>query len=301
MSRFSNFRNVLIKDEKNSPLNGSIFLDEFIVNFENGYINNWINKEIDDDIQPAISCIDGHIEFWENGEINNNNGPAVISVSDNKIEFWENGTNTQTEKNPSYCNEKYHQYKKNRYYELGHQAEIKFASYLDNNKIPFIHLDQPTDDLYSAVFKNNNIKRPDYLIFINKKPLFIDVKATGCYRLKKTDLMRLKKLKDEYFIDILFAVTNINKPVFNDFSFVTLDNIYNYSNIIENNITNYDWNTYPVPAKLLSKEMIFDNIENDVLEKIFRAEKYQKKYHYSDILHEFLNDNKYKIGKTKHG
>jgi hypothetical protein len=288
MSRFEDFQDVLVTDSDGNPINETFFIDGCIIRFRNGYLNNWHNEE-EREIYPAIECIDAHIEFWEEGKLNNHEGLAVISAGDNVLESWENGKKTQTEK--------YYSHELDKYCRLGRQAELNFARYLNTSNIPFIHLDQPAEDLFSTVFRNKKIKRPDYLVFINNKPLFIDVKATGCYKLYKTDLTGLDNLKKEYSIDVIFAITNINEPELNDFAFVTLDNMVNYSEVFEKHVSKKKWDKIPVPATLLSKEMVRDTIGNDELLKICQDEKdayWENKNYYYNLLREYLGTQKYK-------
>ena len=197
MSRFEKFQNIQVRNEKNEPLNGQIYLHDCIINFKDGFINDGYGYDEDEETYfPAISCIDGHVEYWEKGVLNLNPTP----VDDDEIEDEENDQKeSYTEKN-----EEVEELSKER----GEKAEIAFANYLDKNKIPFIHLDQPMGALYSDVLRNRKIKRPDYIIFIDKRPFFIDVKFTRCYTINKKELRRLNALKNEFAINVIFAVTD---------------------------------------------------------------------------------------------
>jgi hypothetical protein len=278
---------------ENEPLNEPIFINDFMVNFENGYINSWYN-ESEDELQPAIDCIDGHIEYWEDGVLNRNNAPAVISAGDDKIEYWENGERIKKERYYPNNNDEEN-------FKKGNEAEKDFAIYLNKNNIPFIHLDQCNKELYSKVFKEKSIKRPDYIIFLNNKPFFIDVKAISYYALNKNELERFNNLENEYAINVIFAIKNKNEKR-NKFSFLTLKKIANYAEIIKNNKPDYNWEIYPVPDKLLDTDIVFNKIGNKELSDIFHEEKkkyIKNKFRYSDILKEYFNDEKYKIIKNK--
>jgi hypothetical protein len=100
---------------------------------------------------------------------------------------------------------------------VGNEAENNFAVYLNENNIPFIHLDQSPKELYSKVFRGKNIKRPDYMIFMDEKPFFIDVKAKGCYTLNNDELERFNILKNEYSIDVIFAIIDRDEIESNNF------------------------------------------------------------------------------------
>jgi len=90
MSRFEKFQNIQVLNADNEPLNKQIFIHDCIINFENGFISDWYNESVDEEAScPAVSCIDGYSEHWENGVIDNKNGPAVSSPDG--IEVWENG------------------------------------------------------------------------------------------------------------------------------------------------------------------------------------------------------------------
>jgi hypothetical protein len=290
MSRFEKFQKRRVFNEKDEPLYGQIFVHDCIINFEDGYINNWYN-EAENELCPAIDCVDAHMEFWEKGVLHRTDGPAVDSSALEIVEFWKNG---QLEGKIKY-NEKNVELLK----EKGREAEFAFANYLNKNKIPFIHLCQLNEELYSDVLKEKNIKRPDYMIFIDKKPLFIEVKATSVYTIdKKEDLEKLNALKNEYSIDVILAITDINAKEFSHFSFTALDNLNNYIAIIKNNEDTNEWFFYPYSKALLKNELIHNTINNEELGKIYSAEGPYNKYGYSDILEKYLKDNNYTIDCT---
>jgi hypothetical protein len=292
MSRFEKFQNTRILNEKNEPLNEQIYISGCAINFENGYICNRFN-ESEDGTDPAIECFDAHIEFWENGVLNNNGDLAVFSAGDDKVESWENGEKKAEGKY-------YLKYSREENINLGNKAESNFAKYLNTNNIPFIHLDQPDGELYSKILKEKNIKRPDYIIFIDKKPFFIDVKATGCYKLKKSGLERLTNLQNEYSIDVFFAMIDSSEVELNNFSFVTLDNINKYVAI--NKLPNMN-GYYHIPSALLKREMVFNKIEDNKLVEIYNEggnlKNLNTELYFSDILQKYFEKNNYKIIKEK--
>jgi hypothetical protein len=123
MSRFEKFQRTRVLNEKGEPLNEQIYISGCTVNFENGYICNRFG-ESEDRPEPAIECFDAHMEFWENGVLNNNGDLAVISAGDDIVESWENG-DKKSEK-------KYHtKYSREINISLGDKAEENFAKYLN--------------------------------------------------------------------------------------------------------------------------------------------------------------------------
>ena len=287
-------------NEKGEPLDGQIYLHDCIVNFENGFINNGYN-EIEGRISPAIVCIDAYMEYWEKGVLHKDDGPAVYSVDE--IEYWKNG---ETNESVSLDDKKEIKYKESSvkkseeleeyFKEKGLEAEFAFANYLNKKGILFIHLNQSKGELYSAVLKKGGMKRPDYIVIINKEPYFIEVKATGIYTIRKEELERLNALKDQSLINVLFAITDINKEKFDSYNFMTLDTLYNYTKIIERKKDTSKRSWYYYSKSLLGDELIPNDIDNDELEKIYNNENHIEidKYHCSDLLSKYLRDNNYK-------
>jgi hypothetical protein len=310
MSRFESFQRARVFNEKGEPLYGQIFINDCIVNFENGFICNWDNEAEGEIDCPAVSCIDAHIEYWEDGVLNNKDDrPAVISTD--YAAFWENGEL----KNKAYYDNKEHEglFKekndkllkekneelKTKLKKKGAEAELIFANYLDKKEIPFIYLCQLKGALFSDVMRKKKIKRPDYIIFIDKKPVFVDVKAKGCYTIGKEELKRLNNLKDEFSINVIFAITNKNKEKFDDFSFTTLGNINNYVKIIENDKDTSKRSFYCYSKLLLENKLIPNDINNDRLEEIYSSEGPYDEYHYSDIFRKYFKDNNYRVEESK--
>ena len=300
MSRFESFQNIQVFNENDEPLYEQIFINDCIVNFGNGFINNWYSQEENKDDCPAVSCLDGHIEYWKEGRLNNiNDNLAVISTDG--MESWINGElkdkiKYDEEKDGKLIYESKEELEKI-YMEKGNRAEIAFAKYLNKNKVPYIHFERPTREIYSDVLKNKKIKSPDYLIFIDKKPFFIEVKTTGCYSIEKRELRKLNNLRDEFSIDVIFAVTDINKEEYNDFYFTTLNNLNNYVEIIKNDkdTSKRFYYFYYYSKQLFEDKLIPNDIDNDKLRKIYSDEGPNDKYHYSDFLRKYFMDNNYKI------
>jgi hypothetical protein len=286
MSRFKEFQNVQVLNEENKPLNEKIIIHESIINFENGYISNWYNENEDEENCPAINCIDGHIEYWVNGVLNNKDEPAVYSSATNRIELWENG---------KYLGKGNFYFKNNELLkQKGKDAEIAFAKYLNKKEIPFIRLNQCDGEFYSKIFRNKNIKRPDYLIFIDKKPIFIEVKAKSCYTIDKEELEKLNNLKNDFLINIIFAVTDINEKEFINYSFMSIDNLNNYVKLTKNKKDTNEWCFYPYSESLLKNEILTDNINNEELEKMYCVEEQNNKFDFNIFLRNYIKENNYK-------
>jgi hypothetical protein len=85
-ARFTHLAGQQLTDEQSQPLvNDTIDKDtEAILRFKNGYL--------DGGNLPAVECADGHMEFYKNGQLHRENGPAVISNYGKVKEFWKSGT-----------------------------------------------------------------------------------------------------------------------------------------------------------------------------------------------------------------
>jgi len=164
-----------------------------------------------------------------------------------------------------------------------------------------MHLTQFNGELYSGILRSKNIKRPDYLIFINNKPLFIEIKATGSYLINKKEVERLNALKNEFQINVIFAITDISEKIFVNYNFMSLDNLNNYIEIKKKKENANGW-PYYYSQSLLKDEIISNNINNEELEKIYRDEKDAQNFdksNFSDILEDYFENNNYKMEKRK--
>jgi hypothetical protein len=274
MSRFEKFQRIKVFNENKEPLNEQIFVNDCIINFKNGYISNWDNEYDGIKDSPAINFNDGYIEYWEEGEFISN------------LEFYDKIKNYEEP-----------------FLKRWEKAEFVFAEYLNNNDIPFIYLNQSDGNFYSKVLRNNNIKRPDFLVFFDKKPLFIDVKARNTYSINKKDFEKTKALKNEYLINVFFAIIDINKIEQKKFYFLSFDVINKYVDIIKKNNNNtLKWSFYYYSKSLLEEKIIIKNIDEKDLEKKYDDDKSNKNHRlsekqsdnnnfYSDILTNYLDDN----------
>jgi hypothetical protein len=283
MSRFEKFQNIQVFNAENEPLNEQIFIHDCIINFEDGFISDWYNEYEGEANGPAIDCIDGYSEHWENGVIKNNS--AVFPPVDNEL----------CEKCKYLGTTNF--YNKDLLMQKGNEAEFALAKYFNKKKIPFMHLGQSSGELYSGILRKNNIKRPDYLIFIDKKPVFIEVKATSCYSINKKELERLNALKNEFQINVIFAITDISKKKFIKYQFMSLDELNKYIEIKKNKDNGWNIN---YSQSLLKDEIIFNNFNNEELEKIYRDEKDShdfSKSNFYNILKSYIEENNYTMKK----
>jgi len=284
MSRLQKFQNIQVFIAENVPLNGQIFINNFIVNFANGFISNGYGE---DGIYPAVNCCDGHMETWENGVLNNSDNFPAVSSPGGKYELWTEG-HLEMKGN---LDEKDNIRK-------GCKAEIDFADYLDKHKIPYIHFDQ--DILRSNELHKMAIKMPDYLICIDKKPFIIEVKATGCYLISKNELKRLNALKDNFLLNVIIAITEIDKDKFDIYKFMTLETLNNYLKIKNTGDTDTDKLRYCPYSKLLLKDdIIHNNLDNDELENINSIEKENDVYHIDEVLEEYFKEKNYVLKERK--
>jgi len=255
-------------------------------------ISNRNSEDENEKICPAIECRDAHSEYWENGLLHRDDGPAVISAGDNKIEYWKKGKKDNS-KNKNY----FFTDSEEKKFERGKEAEKAFAKYLNDNDVPFLHIDQ-RPEFYSYLDKEKNIKRPDYIVCIDNKIFFVDVKAKSNKAFDINELDRYNNLQKDYSIDLLFAITDINQKEYRYFSFLPLVNIMNYIEICKSHIKESNGEIFDYPDALLSKKIDFEVIEQDKLQKIATNEIQPNKnifYFYSDILKEYLKHNNYKM------
>jgi hypothetical protein len=60
-----------------------------VIRFADGYIHGGIDA--DGAAQPAIECNDSHTEWWTEGYLHREDGPAVISEFGDWEEYWDRG------------------------------------------------------------------------------------------------------------------------------------------------------------------------------------------------------------------
>ena len=85
VARFTHLAGELLTDEHGQPLvNDTIDKDTgAILRFRNGYL--------DGGNLPAVECDDSHMEFYKDGQLHREGGPAVVSNYGKIKEFWKNG------------------------------------------------------------------------------------------------------------------------------------------------------------------------------------------------------------------
>jgi hypothetical protein len=75
--------------EEGKVCHGDYAIKETIIRFKDGYFHGGADTE--GNPQPAIECGDGHTEWWEDGYLHRENGPAIISDYGDWEEYWEHG------------------------------------------------------------------------------------------------------------------------------------------------------------------------------------------------------------------
>ena len=287
MSRFEKFQNKTVYNEKHMPINEQIIVNGCIINFQNGKINNWYNSLEKIENYPAIDCEDAHMEYWENGILHKDDGPAVVSAGDNIIEHWIDGDKREVYK--------YYESKRDENFSKGNKGEIIFAEYLNEQNIPFMHIDQIEEKVYSKYFYSKNIKRPDYIVLIKNIPIFIDVKVTSCKTINSSEIEKLINLQNKFSINVILAIIDKNNLEKIEPKYLVINNMVNYiKNFQEKYYSGVAIFDYPV--KLLQEELIYLEFDQDKIEAIYKEEKKKngvKYYFYSDLLFEFIKENNY--------
>jgi len=87
-ARFLQYKDKICRDEAGRIQDGDILLPKMIMRFKNGLLHG--------EEEPAVSCTDGHLEYWKNGRLHCESGPAVLTIMEQEDggdyeEFWENG------------------------------------------------------------------------------------------------------------------------------------------------------------------------------------------------------------------
>ena len=84
-ARFLHLAGKQLTDEQGQPLVNDAIDKETraILRFKSGYL--------DGGNLPAVECEDAHMEFYKEGKLHREGGPAVISDYGRVKEFWENG------------------------------------------------------------------------------------------------------------------------------------------------------------------------------------------------------------------
>jgi len=87
-ARFLQYTDKICRDESGRIQDGDILLPKMIMRFKNGLLHG--------EGEPAVSCTDGHLEFWKNGRLHKENGPAIVNIMEQEDgidyeEYWING------------------------------------------------------------------------------------------------------------------------------------------------------------------------------------------------------------------
>ena len=77
--------------DSNSPTNMGNFLVNDTIDKDSGAILRLRNGYLDGGNLPAVECDDSHMEFYKDGQLHREDGPAVVSNYGKVKEFWKNG------------------------------------------------------------------------------------------------------------------------------------------------------------------------------------------------------------------
>jgi Holliday junction resolvase len=175
----------------------------------------------------------------------------------------------------------------------GKIAEVLFSNYLNNEKIPFCHLDQKKK-MKSFAFSEKKIQRPDFILFTKNDIVYADVKyrtkrqssdsEEKRFYLKKNEIYRLSKFKTEFSRDVWLSFTdNLDTA---EFKFVRLSIISDFVGKLCVDIDKYYpryvfytfWGKWiQIPEILLSDKLDFEKNSPKNLEPDFIKE--EAEYH----------------------
>ena len=183
--------------------------------------------------------------------------------------------------------------------EKGKYAEVLFSNYLNNEKIPFCHIDQKKK-MKSIAFCENKIQRPDFILFTKGDIAYADVKYRTKIQSSDSEekrfylydhgIDRLSNFQTEFSVDVWLSFTdNLVTP---EFKFVHLSLINNFLK----ELRGYVYKNYPeiifltflrkckqIPEKLLLDKLDFDKSFNKDLDPEFI--KTEAEYHVKQAYH----------------
>jgi hypothetical protein len=87
---FPQYSGKIISDETGKQkMEGERFVKGVIIRFKDGYIHG--GQGVEGNSQPAIECGDSQVEYWENGYLHREDGPAIIAEFGDWEEYWDHG------------------------------------------------------------------------------------------------------------------------------------------------------------------------------------------------------------------
>jgi len=95
----------------------------------------------------------------------------------------------------------------------GEEGENKFKEWLDKHKIPYLYIRQ-NPRAFSSVFKDKNLKRPDFMILLpNLGFIMIDIKNKPIrygenFALDTIETKKFSKLQREFNLPMWFVISN---------------------------------------------------------------------------------------------
>lgn len=87
-ARYLKYTDKICREENGQIINEDKLFEKMIMRFKNGLLHA--------DEQAAVECIDGHREYWKNGKLHNEKGPAVFTIREDENgnvyeEYWLEG------------------------------------------------------------------------------------------------------------------------------------------------------------------------------------------------------------------
>jgi len=119
--------------------------------------------------------------------------------------------------------------------ERGKRAELLFSHFLDNNKIPFVYIDQTKETISEKMYEKF-IRRPDFIVHTKYGFYFIDVKCREKqilgnekrFYLNQGEVNSLNNLQNELQANVWVAFIDDKDLNNNNFYFTPIIRIYEY-------------------------------------------------------------------------
>ncbi len=87
-ARFLQYTDKVCRTNSGKIMDGDELYPKMIMRFKNGLLHG--------EGEPAVSCLDGHQEYWKNGKLHNEKGPAILTITEDEDgnvyeEYWLEG------------------------------------------------------------------------------------------------------------------------------------------------------------------------------------------------------------------
>jgi hypothetical protein len=88
-AKFLKYLDAVVRDGDGNKLDGDYYQRGVIMRFKDGLLHG-------ENGEAAIETEEGHMEYWKNGKIHADDGPAVLSLREDAggnryAEFWKDG------------------------------------------------------------------------------------------------------------------------------------------------------------------------------------------------------------------